>query len=143
MTTPRRTIRPGDPLPDADALLAWAEYLHQGIDPPRFSLWITFLDADDRPLQAIVPIDDVPPSPDDEMVDNLVSIVQDVLAEQAPGGSTVLMLERPGTDAVTPADGRWFAGLHDAAARREVRLRGVFLATGRRVRALTPDAWAL
>ncbi|WP_435735298.1 hypothetical protein V5D56_10500 [Cellulosimicrobium sp. PMB13] len=139
MTTSRSTIRPGDRLPDDDALLAWVEFLHQGIDAPRFSLWITFLDAEDRPLRAVVPIDDVPPSPEDEMVDNLVGIVQDVLADQAPGGSTVLMLERPGTDAVTPGDGLWFVGLHGAAARRGVRLRGVFLATGRRVRALTPD----
>lgn len=139
MTTSHDTIRPGDRLRDDESLLAWARFLHQQVDVRKVSLWITFLDADDRTLPVVVPIDDVPTSPDDEIVTNLVDVLRDVLDDQAPGGSAVLMLERPGTDAVTAGDGWWFSALHACAARSGVRLRGVFLATGRRVRPLTPD----
>ena len=139
MTTPHDTIRPGDQLPDDEALLAWARFLHGQGDGRGFSLWLTFLDADDRALPVLVPIDDVPASPDPEIVTNLVDVLHDVLADQAPGGSAVLMLERPGTDAVSVADGRWFSSLHETAAARGVRLRGVFLATPYGVRPLTPD----
>lgn len=139
MTTSHGTIRPGDRLPDDESLLAWARFLHQQVDARRVSLWITFLDADDRTLPVVVPIDDVPTSPDDEIVTNLVGVLRDVLDDQAPGGSAVLMLERPGTAAVTAGDGLWFSALHACAARSGVRLRGVFLATGRHVRPLTPD----
>jgi len=139
MTTHTDTIRPGDRLPDDDALLAWARFLHQDVKPRRASLWLTFLDSDDRPLPTVFPIDDVPASPDPEIVTNLVRVLHEVITDQAPGGSAVLMLERPGTDAVTAADGRWFSALHDSVLECRVRLRGVFLATASGVRALTPD----
>lgn len=109
------------------------------VEARTFSLGLTFSDADDRALPVVVPIDDVPASPDVEIVTNLVGVLREVITDQAPGGRAMLMLERPGSEAVSAEDEHGFSALHASASECGVRLRGILLATGRRVRPLTPD----
>jgi hypothetical protein len=74
------------------------------------TLWMLFLDSDSRMQSVIVPIDDIPPEPDEQFVHNLARIVDD-LVDGAAVASVALLLSRPGPRAMTDADRRWARAL--------------------------------
>jgi hypothetical protein len=103
------------PLRSADELTRrWATVL----DPPIFgarSLWLTWLGADDRMLPIVVPVDDVPPLPDEAMLAGLLQVHAGVVAEHLDGeGHLALALCRPGRPYAGLDDERWAARLHTA-----------------------------
>ncbi len=139
MTTLKPDPEPPTHVPDDASLLAWAEFVSMRVRPVRRSLWLSWIDADHRLLPVLVPVDDIPDTPDAKLLDNLGFVVKSVIDKEAAGGSAVFMLERPGGDAVCDSDRRWNAGVRRAALDHGVTLRGGFLATAGGVRPLTLD----
>jgi hypothetical protein len=87
----------------------------------------------------VVPIDGVPERPDPQSVGNMCFVIADVLAQQAPGGTAVVVLTRPGSETVDDTDRYWFRAIHGAAREHGAAIRMVSLATRTNVRQLTVD----
>ncbi len=136
METLTEPFRPGDRIADDVELLELARYLADSSRPGERDLTLTWLDADDRLLGVIVPLDDVPTVPDTGTSRGLGALLHDVLDEHAPGGSVVAVLGRPGDSSVGDGDRAWNRALRE---RPDVRVRGVFVAAGGEVRPLTLD----
>lgn len=98
------------------------------------SLWLMFLTPDAMQLPFIVPIDGMPPDPEPGDAERICDVVATVLDDAAPGGSAVITLVRDADPATTDADQLWITAFKTAAARRDVRLRMVCLATTAGVR---------
>ncbi|HEX4017891.1 MAG TPA: hypothetical protein VHX15_14245 [Frankiaceae bacterium] len=94
---------------DADVRTLWMS-LVPAEERRRRSLWMVFLDADDRTLPMAFPIDDLPATLDTQLRRSLGNILREVTST-SPARSAVLLLCRPGPDAVTAADLGWAAGL--------------------------------
>jgi hypothetical protein len=92
------------------------------------SLWLFFLTADGVQLPVVVPIDEVPVSPDPDLVGSLCDLIAHVLCDSAPGGSAVITLVRDNGLSVTGSDQQWFVALKSAAASAGVHLRMLCLA---------------
>jgi hypothetical protein len=103
------------------------------------SLWLLFLSSDSVLLPVVVPIDGVPERPDPRFVGNMCFVIADVLAHQAPGGTAVVVLTRPGSETVDDADRYWFRTIHGAAREHGASIRMLCLATQTSVRQLTVD----
>jgi hypothetical protein len=93
------------------------------------SLVLFFLDGDARTLPVVVPIDDVPEDPEPAVIENLCWILSQVLSEQEPDSSVVIMLTRPGAAEPDSTDLTWRDRMRDAASRQGARVRLVCLAT--------------
>ncbi|WP_344099363.1 hypothetical protein [Myceligenerans crystallogenes] len=133
-------IQPGDLLPDDESLLALAEFLHHGVRPRMRSLWFALLGPRRRLLPVIAQFEELPAEPGVPFVAQLGRIWADAAPPApAPPASIVLMLERPGAEAVQDSDRVWRAALHAAAAESGIEVAGFFLATADGVRPLTPD----
>ena len=106
------------------------------------TLWLLFLDGDQRQSSVVVPIEDLPPLPDG-LVDNLGGILEEVLPDLATDmgpGSVVLVRERLGPDEVRAADRTWADALTSMCRVRDVVLRGIYLVTPTATRSL-PARW--
>jgi hypothetical protein len=101
------------------------------------SLVLFFLDGDARALPVVVPIDDVPEDPDPAVIKNLCWILSQVLDEQVPGASVVIMLTRPGAAEPDSTDLLWGDRLASAASGQGVQVRLLCLATPAGLLALT------
>lgn len=136
MDIPR--VSPKEPLrTDAD-LRRWARFISGGLNPLRRTLWVMFLDRDDKPVPTVLPIDGIPDLPDEEasrMAHNLSKIGQDM----APGGAVVLMLERPGVMRRAAADDAWHSMLRRELTAAGMRVRAMFLAAGGQVETFALD----
>jgi hypothetical protein len=100
------------------------------------SLVVQFLDAQDRELPVVVPVDGIPRQPDGPTVTNLCWIISQVLDEHAPGGSVVLTLTRPGSDEIGSEDRGWRDAIASAAADEGASIRLMCLGTRDGVRVL-------
>jgi hypothetical protein len=101
------------------------------------TLWLLFLSSDGVLLPVVVPIDGVPERPDPQLVGNMCFVIADVLARQAPGGTAVVVLTRPGSESVDDTDRYWFRTIRDAAREHGASIRMLCLATPASVRQLT------
>jgi hypothetical protein len=90
-------------------------------------------------LPVVIPIDGVPERPDSKFVGNMCFVIADVLAHQAPGGTAVVVLTRPGSETVDDTDRYWFRTIHGAAREHGASIRMLSLATQTSVRQLTVD----
>jgi hypothetical protein len=106
----------------------------------RRSLVLFFLDGDARTLPVVVPIDDVPEDPEPAVIENLCWILSQVLSEQDPDASVVIMLTRPGRAEPDSTDLTWRDRMSGAAVSQGVRVRLVCLATPGGLLALTGGA---
>ena len=102
------------------------------------SLWTIWFDERGVSLPIIVPIDDVPEHPDDQLVDNLISTLGQIIDESEASTAAVL-LSRPGDSRKGAGDLVWARSLLAAARRRGVPMWPVHLATANQVQAFTPD----
>jgi hypothetical protein len=93
----------------------------------RRQLWVMLLDADGWQLPTLIPVAGLPLLPENETITHLVAAISDVLSTEAPGGSVILTLERPGSDAVTTSDLSWGTCLRSSFD-TSVPVTGVFLA---------------
>jgi lysophospholipase L1-like esterase len=101
------------------------------------TLWLLFLSSNGVTLPVVVPIDGVPERPDPQFVGNMCFVIADVLARQAPGGTAVVVLTRPGSESVDDTDRYWFRTIRDAAREHGASIRMLCLATPASVRQLT------
>lgn len=129
--------RPGDRVADDVQLLALATFLADAAPRGR-SLRLTWLDADERLLGRLVPVDDLPALPGPPVA-GLGTLLASAIRQSAPGGSVVAVLQRPGDDAIGATDRAWNAAIRDQAREHGVRVRGVFVAAGGSVRPVTLD----
>ena len=117
----------------ADLTARWATVL----DPPVFgarSLWLMWLGADGLMLPIVVPVDDVPPVPEEAMTAGLLQIHAGVVAEHLDGvGHLALALCRPGRPQASQDDERWAARLHAALDESIDGTWSLHLAAGGRV----------
>jgi hypothetical protein len=103
------------------------------------TLWLLFVDGDDRQTPVLVPIDDIPDLPDGLIMglgDGLDGVLPD-LTTAAGTGSAVFVRERLGPDHVLPGDRAWAEALDAMCRGRRIPLRGIHLSTPGRVRRLT------
>lgn len=122
-------------LTDADLFRLWQRLM--GPDGfGRRSLWLLFLGEDGRPARVIVPIDDIPRSPDRLMVGNLTHIV-DRLRRDLSIASVPMLLSRPGPSTMTDSDREWARVLTTAMGQRS--RWPIHLATAGDVQVFAPD----
>jgi hypothetical protein len=101
------------------------------------SLWLIFLDADNRLQPAIVPIDDLPTEPDREFLRSLMQIIAD-LVDSGSTSSVAMLLSRPGPAVISGPDRRWARALRAELGDR-LTTWPIHLATPGRVRVFAPD----
>jgi len=104
------------------------------IDPEEYmtpSLWFVLVHDTGHPLPVIVPIDELPDSPDPETSIRIFEALGDVLSEHAPGGTVVGTLVHPDGGVVSDHERRWYGHLHAAAHHAGVNIRAL-LTAGRR-----------
>ena len=91
------------------------------------TLWLLFVDGDDRQAPVVVPVEELSGPPDDEMVTALGDVLEGFLpdlATAAGAGSVVFVRERLGPDDVLPADRAWAEALVTMCREREIRCAG-------------------
>jgi hypothetical protein len=126
------------PLTTDDAVL---ERVVQLIGPAIVTrrLWLMFVDGDQRQAPVMMPIDDLPPRPDnmvDALGEVLAGFVPDLATDTGPG-SVVFVLERLGDERVTPDDRAWVQALSGMCEDVGVVARGVYRSTKAGVRRLS------
>ncbi|TDW31460.1 hypothetical protein [Cryobacterium psychrophilum] len=92
----------------------------------RLQLWVMVLDARGHQLPLLIPIDDIPARPEPGDLATAGASMCALVSEYAPGGSVILILERPGAALLTAADREWCVELASAFAL--VRITGIFVA---------------
>jgi hypothetical protein len=96
------------------------------------TLWLLFVDGDDRQTPVVMPVEEASGPPDREMDMALGNVLEGVLPDLATAagvGSVVFVRERLGPDFVLPADRAWAEALATMCREREIRSRGVHLST--------------
>ena len=93
----------------------------------RRQLWLMLLDANGIQLPILIPVDGIPLRPEPGDVGPIAASINEILTEQAPGGSVILTLERPGTSALTAPDQAWARELN-ASFGKVMRIAGMFVA---------------
>jgi hypothetical protein len=103
----------------------------------RRQLWFLFLDGDQVQLPLMIPLDDLPNSPDDTVHD--LARAMGRAMDAAGAESIIIVIERYASSALTPADIAWAKGVHDAFDLEQINLRGVVLSHNRGVRWIAQD----
>jgi hypothetical protein len=110
------------------------------LDPPIFgsrSLSLVWLRDDGRPLELIIPMDDLPLLPDHALLFGLLSIHEAVSETRLDGGGHLaLALCRPGRPEITEDDDTWVDGLSEVLDDRIDRGWSLHLAAGGQVQPL-------
>lgn len=70
-------------------------------------LWLMMLDARGRQLSELIVVDGIPAHPQPGSAVAFATRLNRILTDEAPGGSVILTLERPGAAALTVADQTW------------------------------------
>jgi hypothetical protein len=138
MTAEHELPDPLAPVDSDDALLDRWRLVLDGETFTRRTLWVTWYDDRNVALPVVVPVEDLPPSPDEALVDSFGHIVGDVL-RAADGAWVSCALVRPGSAMVTSEDRAWAAALHASLRHNAVPTRPLVLATARRLRQLVMD----
>ena len=119
------------------------------LQPPTFgarSLWLAWFDADGMQSPVLVPVDDLPVTPDPSMFEGLRLLNETVVSAQLGDGSHLAMaLCRPGEAVVSDSDDEWVDALAEVFDGLVGQTWSLHLAAGGRVETLVepPDpAWA-
>jgi hypothetical protein len=122
---------------DADLHRHWIRLMGEGGFAYR-TVWTVWFDEDGDSLPIIVPIEDVPEHPGQQLVDNLLWSVKQII-EDSEAATAAMLLSRPGSARKQTDDLVWARALLAAAQRHEVALWPVHLATASGVQPFTPD----
>ncbi|MGN6608131.1 MAG: hypothetical protein ACTHMS_14105 [Jatrophihabitans sp.] len=101
------------------------------------SLWHVFLGPDGRLEPVVVPIDDLPATPDTEVLATFAGILHD-LRDEVGWASMAVLLSRPGPGTMSAGDRAWARAVGVAYARLGPRWP-MHLATRGHVRLFAPD----
>jgi hypothetical protein len=122
----------------------WAALLQPQIFEAR-SLWLAWFDAEGRQSPLLMPVDNLPVSPDPSMFDGLRVLNGTVVQAQLGDDSHLAMaLCRPGKAVVSESDDEWVAALSEVFDGLVGQTWSLHLAAGGRVEPLVeaPDnAW--
>ena len=114
----------------------------------RRQMWLMFIDEYGRLGDPLMPMDDYPEDPHEEVeVDDLGPVDQahllmhrsGMLREATGNASVVLVWERVGPSTLDEDDRAWASAMADAASSLGVPLRAQFLLHNRGIRQLHPD----
>lgn len=89
-------------------------------------LWLLFLDEEGLQLPLMLPMTDIPATPDDDTISALARI--ESLAGMVGAASVAIVLERPGGADATDDDHAWLSAIETAATRGSFAIHGVLLA---------------
>ena len=103
----------------------------------RRQLWLMLLDAHGQQLSLLIPVDGIPLRPEPGSVQPFAVRINDILAGEAPGGSIIVTLERPGSAALTAPDQAWAVELTQSFGKL-MRITGLFVAHDPGVAVLAP-----
>ena len=103
----------------------------------RTSLWLVFIDDQDRVQPVIVPIDDLPREPDLELIRSLRQVITELLADGGPA-SVAMLLSRSGPSEMLERDRRWARALRAELGDR-LASWPIHLATRDRLQVFAPD----
>jgi hypothetical protein len=103
----------------------------------RRTVWLAFLDRDNRTLPMVVPIDDVPAEPEPAGIRMLAELVGGVVGT-GDAAFVVVLLSRDGSAAMTSADRRWATALSTGLG-QHTSPWPVHLATRGRIQIVAPD----
>lgn len=103
----------------------------------RRSLWLLFVEHDLRVAPLVVPIDDVPRTPDEEVMERLADLTSQARTELGVG-SVPMLLSRPGPREMSDDDRRWGRVLL-AAQHGQARRWAAHLATPDGIQAFAAD----
>lgn len=111
-TAPVRSLRrpPGELVPDDRAALEHLVGL-VGDDVDRESLWVTFVSADNRSLELVLPVHDLPAVPDAETPTMVAAAMREVVREFCPGAHALVALVRPDGGDYGDHECRWAEAL--------------------------------
>jgi hypothetical protein len=104
------------------------------------TLWLLFVDGDDRQAPVVMPLEELSGPPDVALVAALGDVLEGVLPDLATAsgaGSVVFVRERLGPDDVLAADRAWGEVLVAMCRKRGIRLRGVHLSSPRRTQRIS------
>ncbi len=93
----------------------------------RRQLWLMLLDANGQQLSLLIPLEGIPLRPEPGSVQPFAARINELLTQEAPGGSIILTLERPGLAARTAPDQAWCAELVQSFGKL-MRISGLFVA---------------
>lgn len=103
-------------------------------------LWFTFIGPDGEIHKMLQQIAQIPLRPEARLLDNLVYVCTETMAEaRIDGGSAAFLLSRPGSAQFTASDRAWATGLVAAARRGNLLLQPVHLATDEEIRVFAAD----
>jgi len=103
----------------------------------RRQIWLMFLDDEAFQLPVLMP-SSIPRRPGKGHTDNFARFIGE-LVEQLAAAAVVFVLERPGSDAVTPTDREWLSLAANACHRAGVPLRGPLLCHDGGLRWIGPE----
>ncbi len=124
LPAPQRHLEEGGPPDAADAALLEALLGALGGrrgGPP--ALWFLVLDAEDRPLPVVLPIEHATMAPSRAVGLLLVRVLASVVEHEAPGGSVVIGYVRDEGGADGPFERGWSRLLRALAAHEGLRIR--------------------
>jgi hypothetical protein len=120
------------------------------LQPPMFgsrSLWLAWFDAEGRQSPVLVPVENLPETPDPSMFDGLRLLNETVVAAQLGDGSHLAMaLCRPGEAVVSDSDDEWVDALGEVFDGLVGQTWSLHLAAGGRIEELVgppESAWSL
>ena len=111
-----------------DLELLWRRLLH----PLGFtgaSLWLMFIEADDRPVPRLTEIQDADDVPEREDLLGFGQMLATLVTEAVPGGRVAFLRSRPGTGGIDDLDRAWAEALYAAARSAGVPCEVVHVAT--------------
>lgn len=123
MTIPHHDDVRDESLTSDDQVLARAELLIERAE--RRQLWLMFLDAAERQLPLLMPMD-VPRRPDPDFPEPFSRMLRDI-CEELDAESAVIAFERCGSATLADADRQWLTLVHTACRDAEIHLRGPLL----------------
>lgn len=137
---------PSPPLTNDDELVGFLDRLLQNALRPQ--TWILFLDAEDRLMSPVMPIDDLPDDPHQRItVDDLGDTTAAelfasrfaMIRNEIGAGRILLVWERPGSRTLISRDREWARTLGRALVDAGAQLRGQLMLSSEGHRIIAPD----
>jgi hypothetical protein len=86
------------------------------LDPPTFrarTLWLAWFDAEGNQSPVVVPVENLPRSPDPTMFDGLRTLNEAVASHLGDGGHLAMAICRPGKAVAIDSDDEWVDALSE------------------------------
>ena len=123
---------------DADLRQRWRALMGE-LGFAGHSLWMNLVDRGGRMTPMLMQVEALDEHPEVRMLDNLMGICAELVADVEPGGRPAFLLTRPGSAALNEWDRRWARGLVESAGRCGLPLWPVHRANDEVLLVVAPD----